>query len=88
MALIKFKRGPKERIPALQPGEPGFCLDTGELYIGTDSTPAGNKLIGGSGVTPQEELVIGCRVIASLTAPASPRENDLWFDLTMVQRNG
>lgn len=34
MALIMFKRGEALNIPALKPREPGWCLDTGELYIG------------------------------------------------------
>lgn len=36
MALIMFKRGEALNIPALKPGEPGWCLDTGELFIGTN----------------------------------------------------
>lgn len=43
MALIKIKRGLKANIPALEVGEPGFCTDTKELFVGS---PDGNKLVG------------------------------------------
>ena len=43
MALIKLKRGNKANLPSLEVGEPAFCLDTNELYVGTAS---GNKLAG------------------------------------------
>lgn len=43
MALIKIKRGLKANIPTLQVGEPGFCTDTKELFVGS---PDGNKLVG------------------------------------------
>ncbi len=46
MALIMFKRGEALNIPALKPGEPGWCLDTGELFIGTNDTVQGNILVG------------------------------------------
>lgn len=36
---IKIRRGPKASLPPLEPGEPGFCTDTGEFYIGS---PSGN----------------------------------------------
>lgn len=31
---IQFRRGAKERLPTLADGEPGWCKDTKELYIG------------------------------------------------------
>lgn len=31
---IQFKRGTKENLPTLSVGEPGFCTDTKELFIG------------------------------------------------------
>lgn len=34
---IQFKRGTKATLPALSAGEPGFCTDTKELFIGTSS---------------------------------------------------
>lgn len=43
MALIKIKRGLKANIPALEVGEPGFCTDTKELFVGSAD---GNKLVG------------------------------------------
>lgn len=39
---IKIKRGLKENLPTLQIGEPGYCTDTNELFIGTAE---GNVLI-------------------------------------------
>ncbi|AEG61691.1 hypothetical protein [Desulforamulus ruminis] len=31
---IQFKRGTKANLPSLSVGEPGFCTDTKELFIG------------------------------------------------------
>ena len=36
---IQFRRGAAAEIPRLADGEPGWCRDTKELYIGT---PTGN----------------------------------------------
>jgi hypothetical protein len=38
---LQFYRGKKANLPALADGEPGFCTDTKELYIGT---PAGGNV--------------------------------------------
>lgn len=38
---IQFKRGAKANLPTLSVGEPGFCTDTKELYIGA---PDGEKI--------------------------------------------
>lgn len=43
MATIQLRRGVVASLPALAAGEPGFCTDTFELYVGSAS---GNKLIG------------------------------------------
>lgn len=43
MAIIKIKRGLKANIPTLEVGEPGFCTDTKELFVGSSD---GNKLVG------------------------------------------
>lgn len=43
MAVIKIKRGLKTNITDLQVGEPGFCTDTQELFVGSSQ---GNKLVG------------------------------------------
>jgi len=40
---IKFRRGLKANLPVLEEGEPAFCTDTKELYIGSSE---GNILIG------------------------------------------
>ena len=42
---IKFKRGLKSKLPTLEAGEPAFCPDTRELFVGTGS---GNINMGGS----------------------------------------
>ena len=47
---IQFKRGKKETLPQLPDGTPGWCSDTGELFVGS---PAGNRKVGGD---IQEEL--------------------------------
>ncbi|MEF9983936.1 MAG: hypothetical protein RR710_05275 [Oscillospiraceae bacterium] len=31
---IRFKRGNKSQLPALEDGEPGVCLDTRQLFVG------------------------------------------------------
>ena len=42
--VIKFKRGPKKAMPQeAEIGEPLYCTDTNELYIGTGE---GVKLVG------------------------------------------
>ena len=43
MADIRLKSGTKAQLPSLAVDEPGFCTDTGELYIGSSG---GNKKIG------------------------------------------
>lgn len=53
-SIIQFKRG-SAPPPELLPGEPGWCMDTGELYIGTLS---GNVLIGNSGTCPNYDEAI------------------------------
>lgn len=55
--VIKFKRGAYPP-PGLAPGEPGWCIDTGELFIGTDGTPEGNKAVGNSEVCPNYDDAI------------------------------
>jgi len=37
MDILKVKRGTKIALPVLQVGEPGFCTDTNELFIGGES---------------------------------------------------
>lgn len=35
---IQFKRGLKSKLPLLNPGEPGLCTDTEEIFIGGNGT--------------------------------------------------
>ncbi len=44
--ILKIKRGTKTGLPGLSAGEPGFCTDSFQLFVGTDGTTGGNKLIG------------------------------------------
>lgn len=38
--IIQFKRGPKKAMPQLVPiGEPLWCTDTNELFVGTSEGP-------------------------------------------------
>lgn len=46
---LQIRRGIKANLPTLASGEPGWCTDTYELYIGTGSA---NKFVGGSSETP------------------------------------
>lgn len=45
--LIQLRRGIEADLPPLEDGEPGWCLDTFELYIGAGGV---NKLVGGGGI--------------------------------------
>jgi len=40
---LRFYRGKEAALPALKPGEPGYCTDTKRLYIGT--AMGGNVLL-------------------------------------------
>jgi hypothetical protein len=40
---LKIKRGNKANLPVLMLGEPGYCIDTGEVFLGGE---VGNDLIG------------------------------------------
>lgn len=35
--IIKIRRGDKYQLPILHDGEPGYCIDTNEFFIGTES---------------------------------------------------
>jgi hypothetical protein len=41
-AKIQLKRGASNQLPSLDVGEPGFCTDTNEIYVGT---AVGNKKV-------------------------------------------
>ena len=40
---IQFKRGKRKTLPKLPDGTPGWCGDTGELFVGS---PTGNRKVG------------------------------------------
>lgn len=71
---IQFNRGAVAGIPTLAAGEPGFCTDTFQLFIGTAAS--GNKLIGpgGSGTVTTVSVVTANGVSGSVanatTTPA------------------
>lgn len=46
---LQIRRGLKGDLPVLADGEPAFCEDTGELFIGT---PDGNVLLGYLAMSP------------------------------------
>ena len=56
---IRFKRGNYANLPALQPGEPAFTLDTNELYVGLNSTTDGNKFFGSHRYWTRETTTTG-----------------------------
>ena len=56
---IRFKRGNYANLPALQPGEPAFTLDTNELYVGLNSTTDGNKFFGSHRYWTRESTTTG-----------------------------
>jgi hypothetical protein len=64
---IKLKRGNKANLPSLSIGEPAFCLDTNELYVGT---AGGNKLVG-DGIYVKKS---GDTMTGQLTLPGSPTQ--------------
>jgi len=55
--LIRFLRGAQSSIPTLNEGEPGFCTDTGKLFVGSSS---GNKEIGASSLNNMSTEVTVC----------------------------
>ena len=57
---IQFQRGSRTGLPLLPDGVPGWCRDTGELFIGS---PAGNKKVGGD---IQERLTAQTEVLTAL----------------------
>jgi hypothetical protein len=56
---LQIKRGVKGSLPTLAAGEPGFCTDTFELYVGTAAS--GNKAIGGMAnpMTTAGDIIVG-----------------------------
>ena len=60
--VIQFKRGAFANLPALQAGEPALTTDTYELYVGINSTSAGNKFFGSHRYWTRETTSVGSRV--------------------------
>ena len=60
--VIQFKRGAFANLPALQAGEPALTTDTYELYVGINSTTAGNKFFGSHRYWTRETSSVGSRV--------------------------
>jgi len=60
--VIQFKRGAFANLPALQAGEPALTTDTYELYVGINSTLAGNKFFGSHRYWTRETSSVGSRV--------------------------
>jgi hypothetical protein len=58
---LKFYRGKKANLPVLGEGEPGYCTDEKELYVGSASD--GNIFVGGATRMPP--------AIKTVTIPAS-----------------
>ena len=57
--VIQFKRGAFANLPALQAGEPALTTDTYELYVGINSTTAGNKFFGSHRYWTRETSSVG-----------------------------
>jgi len=53
-AIIQFKRGACASIPVLRDGEPGWCLDTHTLWVGSNNV---NYKIGASPLTTKGDLL-------------------------------
>ncbi|MCL2004434.1 MAG: hypothetical protein FWG72_10630 [Oscillospiraceae bacterium] len=60
---IRLRRGLKTNLPNLAEGEPGFCQDTGELFVGS---PTGNRAIGV--LPPANGVAYGTSTTAAGTA--------------------
>ena len=60
--VIQFKRGAFANLPGLQAGEPALTTDTYELYVGINSTTAGNKFFGSHRYWTRESSSVGSRV--------------------------
>lgn len=78
--VIQLYGGAKAGLPQLAEREPGFCTDTGELYIGTG---AGNRLINpraqaaaplAAGATPEQMVAAYNALVASLKASGLMKE--------------
>ena len=87
---IQNRRGNKSTIPALDPGELGFCQDTEELYIGGDEHNVPvltlKESIGQSIRFDGETLVLtGDGVLKVNTADAAEKDNTLPITSAAVQ---
>ena len=78
---IQVRRGLKNELPALSSGEPGFCTDTDEFFVGSDD---GNICINGSswlfgtsisGIEPDENKY-------SFSTCPRVKTNDIYFNNT------
>lgn len=78
---IQVRRGLKNELPALSSGEPGFCTDTDEFFIGSDD---GNICINGSswlfgtsisGIEPDDNKY-------SFSTCPRVKTNDIYFNNT------
>ena len=74
---IQFKRGAAANIPKLADGEPGWCRDTKELFIGT---PTGNEKIADASLiatVEQHGQAIAELNEDKLSASAAPAQEEL-----------
>lgn len=78
---IQVRRGLKNELPALSSGEPGFCTDTDEFFVGSDD---GNICVNGSswlfgtsisGIEPDENKY-------SFSTCPRVKTNDIYFNNT------
>ena len=56
MPKIQFRRGNKNGLPALSPGEPALTLDTSELFVGGQSGNLQVPVLGKDGKVPAAQL--------------------------------
>lgn len=56
MPKIQFRRGNKNGLPALSPGEPALTLDTSELFVGGKSGNLQVPVLGKDGKVPAAQL--------------------------------
>ena len=98
ITTILFKRGNSPISQTnLRPGEPGWTLDTGKLYIGIETEHGiESKLINVLDEQDVTELlariasieeggiITGGNIYIQNTEPSNPQNNDVWFDTRQI----
>lgn len=77
MPKIQFRRGNKNGLPALSPGEPALTLDTSELFVGGQNGNLQVPVLGSDGKIPSSQ-VPAMGFVEFTDAPAQRSSNTLY----------